>query len=168
MAFCIKCGAENPAAAGFCHKCGQSIYIKQDPAASAPPVMDRSNAMENAVQKPLTKLIIVNVLLLGSIEFALVLIAPIFAAMFADFGAKLPMPTQLLIDWADFPNRWWWGGDPVLGPFAAILAICFAKRVAPRKCLRLALAFQILLLLVIIVSLFLPIFQLGSVAGGLQ
>jgi type IV pilus assembly protein PilC len=57
-------------------------------------------------------IILVNVLL--------IFVIPVFAAMFADFGAKLPAPTQLLIDTSDFLKHnfhWvvlgavaaWWG-----------------------------------------------------------
>jgi type IV pilus assembly protein PilC len=43
---------------------------------------------------------LVNVLLIFAI--------PVFAAMFADFGAKLPAPTQFLIDLSNFMKAWWW------------------------------------------------------------
>lgn len=57
-------------------------------------------------------IILVNVLL--------IFVIPVFAAMFADFGAKLPAPTQLLIDTSNFLKynfHWivvgviaaWWG-----------------------------------------------------------
>jgi type IV pilus assembly protein PilC len=57
-------------------------------------------------------IILVNVLL--------IFVIPVFAAMFADFGAKLPTPTQLLIDTSNFLKynfHWivigviaaWWG-----------------------------------------------------------
>ena len=45
-------------------------------------------------------IVLVNVLL--------IFVIPVFAAMFADFGAKLPMPTQLLIDLSHFMGHWWW------------------------------------------------------------
>jgi type IV pilus assembly protein PilC len=36
------------------------------------------------------------------VNVLLIFVIPVFAAMFADFGAKLPRPTQLLIDTSDF------------------------------------------------------------------
>jgi type IV pilus assembly protein PilC len=45
-------------------------------------------------------IVLVNVLL--------IFVIPVFAAMFADFGAKLPVPTQLLIDLSHFMGHWWW------------------------------------------------------------
>ena len=45
-------------------------------------------------------IILVNVLL--------IFVIPVFAAMFADFGAKLPAPTQVLIDTSNFLRHYFW------------------------------------------------------------
>lgn len=45
-------------------------------------------------------IILVNVLL--------IFVIPVFAAMFADFGAKLPAPTQMLIDTSNFLRHYFW------------------------------------------------------------
>ncbi len=45
-------------------------------------------------------IILVNVLL--------IFVIPVFASMFADFGAKLPAPTQLLIDTSHFLRQYFW------------------------------------------------------------
>jgi type IV pilus assembly protein PilC len=45
-------------------------------------------------------IVLVNVLL--------IFVIPVFAAMFADFGAKLPVPTQILIDVSHFMGHYWW------------------------------------------------------------
>ena len=45
-------------------------------------------------------IVLVNVLL--------IFVIPVFAAMFKDFGAKLPMPTQMLIDLSEFMKHWFW------------------------------------------------------------
>jgi type IV pilus assembly protein PilC len=42
------------------------------------------------------------------VNVLLIFVIPVFAAMFADFGAKLPLPTQLLIDLSHFMGQWWW------------------------------------------------------------
>ncbi len=42
------------------------------------------------------------------VNVLLIFVIPVFAAMFADFGAKLPLPTQLLIDLSHFMGHWWW------------------------------------------------------------
>lgn len=38
----------------------------------------------------------------------LIFVIPVFAGMFASAGAKLPGPTQALIDFSDFLRGWWW------------------------------------------------------------
>ncbi len=42
------------------------------------------------------------------VNVLLIFVIPVFAAMFADFGAKLPAPTQFLIDLSNFMKAWWW------------------------------------------------------------
>jgi type IV pilus assembly protein PilC len=42
------------------------------------------------------------------VNVLLIFVIPVFAAMFADFGAKLPVPTQMLIDFSDFLKHYWW------------------------------------------------------------
>ena len=63
-------------------------------------------------------IVLVNVLL--------IFVIPVFAAMFADFGAKLPAPTQFLIDVSNFLQSFWWllglaayAGYYALGKFVA-------------------------------------------------
>ena len=45
--------------------------------------------------------------------------------MFADFGAKLPAPTQFLIDLSDFMKAWWWA----LGIGAYVVFVVVSKYV---------------------------------------
>ncbi len=40
--------------------------------------------------------------------FLLLKVVPIFGEIFADFGAKLPGPTQLLLDISEFMQSYWW------------------------------------------------------------
>jgi type IV pilus assembly protein PilC len=42
------------------------------------------------------------------VNVLLIFVIPVFAAMFADFGAKLPAPTQFLIDLSNFMKKYWW------------------------------------------------------------
>jgi len=42
------------------------------------------------------------------VNVLLIFVIPVFAAMFKDFGAKLPVPTQLLIDLSEFMKHWFW------------------------------------------------------------
>ncbi|HKB57386.1 MAG TPA: zinc-ribbon domain-containing protein [Lacunisphaera sp.] len=170
MAFCIKCGADNPAEAGFCHKCGQPIYKQNTKpvAIPEPPVVAAKNIAKSQDEKPLTVLIIVNLLLYCSIDFALTFVLPVFRAMYSDFGAKLPMPTQLLFGLSNFFRNWWWCLQPVLVLVVVVFVIQSAQQITPRKWWRRAAILQFLMFVTMVACLFLPIFQLGAVAGGLQ
>jgi type IV pilus assembly protein PilC len=42
------------------------------------------------------------------VNVLLIFVIPVFAAMFADFGQKLPAPTQMLIDLSNFMKARWW------------------------------------------------------------
>ena len=42
------------------------------------------------------------------VNVLLIFVIPVFAAMFKDFGAKLPAPTQFLIDLSNFMKAYWW------------------------------------------------------------
>ena len=54
------------------------------------------------VKSAMTYPIAVIGLAVALVNVLLIFVIPVFAAMFADFGAKLPTPTQLLIDLSDF------------------------------------------------------------------
>ena len=60
------------------------------------------------VKSAMTYPIAVIGLAVALVNVLLIFVIPVFAAMFADFGAKLPMPTQLLIDLSNFMKAWWW------------------------------------------------------------
>ncbi|MBA3855223.1 MAG: type II secretion system F family protein, partial [Gemmatimonas sp.] len=60
------------------------------------------------------------------VNVLLIFVIPVFAEMFKDFGAKLPAPTQLLIDVSNFLKAWWWA--IALGVFG--LYKVFSKYVA--------------------------------------
>ena len=60
------------------------------------------------VKSAMTYPIAVIGLAVGLVNVLLIFVIPVFAAMFADFGAKLPAPTQMLIDLSNFMKAWWW------------------------------------------------------------
>ena len=60
------------------------------------------------VKSAMTYPIAVIGLAVALVNVLLIFVIPVFAAMFADFGAKLPAPTQMLIDLSDFMKAWWW------------------------------------------------------------
>ena len=60
------------------------------------------------VKSAMTYPIAVIGLAVALVNVLLIFVIPVFAAMFADFGAKLPLPTQMLIDLSNFMKAWWW------------------------------------------------------------
>jgi len=60
------------------------------------------------VKSAMTYPIAVIGLAIALVNVLLIFVIPVFAAMFADFGAKLPAPTQFLIDLSNFLKKWWW------------------------------------------------------------
>lgn len=60
------------------------------------------------VKSAMTYPIAVIGLAIALVNVLLIFVIPVFAAMFADFGAKLPAPTQFLIDLSAFLKSWWW------------------------------------------------------------
>jgi type IV pilus assembly protein PilC len=64
--------------------------------------------LSKKVKSAMTYPIAVIGLAVALVNVLLIFVIPVFAAMFADFGAKLPAPTQMLIDLSDFMKAWWW------------------------------------------------------------
>jgi type IV pilus assembly protein PilC len=60
------------------------------------------------VKSALTYPIAVIGLAVVLVTVLIMFVIPVFASMFADFGAKLPAPTQFLIDLSDFMVGYWW------------------------------------------------------------
>jgi type IV pilus assembly protein PilC len=60
------------------------------------------------VKSAMTYPVAVIGLAVALVNVLLIFVIPVFAAMFADFGAKLPAPTQFLIDLSNFMKHWWW------------------------------------------------------------
>jgi type IV pilus assembly protein PilC len=69
---------------------------------------EASVKLSKKVKSAMTYPIAVIGLAVALVNVLLIFVIPVFAAMFADFGAKLPLPTQLLIDLSDFMKAWWW------------------------------------------------------------
>ncbi len=60
------------------------------------------------VKSAMTYPIAVIGLAVALVNVLLIFVIPVFADMFKDFGAKLPLPTQFLIDVSDFMKGYWW------------------------------------------------------------
>ncbi|SDR87484.1 type II secretion system F family protein [Opitutus sp. GAS368] len=70
------------------------------------------------VKSAMTYPVAVIGLAIALVNVLLIFVIPVFAAMFADFGAKLPKPTQMLIDLSDFMKAM----PPHLGGWTLVLA----------------------------------------------
>jgi type IV pilus assembly protein PilC len=69
---------------------------------------ESSVKLTKKVKSAMTYPVAVIGLAVALVNVLLIFVIPVFAAMFADFGAKLPMPTQMLIDLSNFMKAWWW------------------------------------------------------------
>ncbi len=69
---------------------------------------ESSVKLTKKVKSAMTYPIAVIGLAVALVNVLLIFVIPVFAAMFADFGAKLPAPTQMLIDLSNFMKAWWW------------------------------------------------------------
>ena len=85
--------------------------------------------LNKKVKSAMTYPIAVISLAIVLVNVLLIFVIPVFAAMFADFGAKLPVPTQMLIDLSHFMGKWWWA---VAGTGYSVYFI-FGKVVATPK-----------------------------------
>jgi len=63
---------------------------------------ESSVKLQKKVKSAMTYPIAVIGLAIALVNVLLIFVIPVFAAMFADFGAKLPAPTQMLIDLSSF------------------------------------------------------------------
>ena len=69
---------------------------------------ESSVKLTKKVKSAMTYPIAVIGLAIALVNVLLIFVIPVFAAMFADFGAKLPAPTQMLIDLSNFMKSYWW------------------------------------------------------------
>ena len=63
---------------------------------------ESSVKLSKKVKSAMTYPVAVIGLAVALVNVLLIFVIPVFAAMFADFGAKLPLPTQMLIDLSNF------------------------------------------------------------------
>jgi type IV pilus assembly protein PilC len=82
---------------------------------------EASVKLTKKVKSAMTYPIAVIGLAIVLVNVLLIFVIPVFADMFRDFGAKLPLPTQLLIDTSDFLKLSWWA--LALGGYGIYLAL---------------------------------------------
>lgn len=69
---------------------------------------EASVKLSKKVKSAMTYPIAVIGLAVVLVNVLLIFVIPVFSAMFADFGQKLPAPTQMLIDVSNFLRSYWW------------------------------------------------------------
>ena len=70
--------------------------------------LEASARLRKKVKSAMTYPVIVLIIALGITTFLIVRVVPVFGEIFADFGAKLPAPTQFLIDVSAFVRGEWY------------------------------------------------------------
>src|SRR5215467_7224030 len=83
--------------------------------------LEASARLRKKIKSAMTYPVIVVCIAFAITTFLIVRVVPIFGEIFADFGAKLPAPTQFLIDVSDFVRSQWY--FLVLGIGGAIFGI---------------------------------------------
>ncbi len=64
--------------------------------------LEKSDALAHKVKSAMNYPIIVTCMAVGITVLMLVKVVPVFKGMFEDFGAKLPLPTQILVNVSEF------------------------------------------------------------------
>jgi len=82
-----------------------------------------SLALQKKVKSAMVYPIAVITLAIALVNVLLIFVIPVFAEMFAGFGAELPKPTQMLINLSEFLQSYWW----------AIGLVCFGMFQIYRK-----------------------------------
>lgn len=105
--------------------------------------------------------------------FLLLFVVPAFGEMFCDFGARLPWPTQVLLDLSGFLKQQFFGVFPlcwllIVGSAAMFLYLYKTRRSrAWVWCLSVVL-FQVLLIGVTIVAMYAPLFKMVQCVASSQ
>ena len=81
--------------------------------------LERDLESRQKVKSALTYPAIVLVMSIVTVVILVGFVLPRFTSFFKEFDAKLPLPTQLLLDFSDFIQTWWWaiigGGFLIFG-----------------------------------------------------
>jgi type IV pilus assembly protein PilC len=91
--------------------------------------LEASARLRKKVKSAMTYPVIVIIIAFAITTFLIVRVVPVFGEIFADFGAKLPAPTQFLIDVSDFVRGQWYlllGG--IAGAIFGVRAFLRSKR----------------------------------------
>jgi Type II secretory pathway, component PulF len=88
--------------------------------------MEREQTRRTQIRSALAYPILLSIVMVIALSFLLIFLVPRYAALFAEMGQTLPLPTQILLAVSGFLVRWWWA--ITLG----IVAIAYAYRLVRR------------------------------------
>jgi type IV pilus assembly protein PilC len=71
-------------------------------------LIEKTMHLQKTLQSAMVYPAITLVIIIGVVAVVLIFVVPKFKTMFAGFGAKLPMPTQMLLSASDFVMAFWW------------------------------------------------------------
>lgn len=70
--------------------------------------LEASQELKSKIKSAMMYPIIVSLVAIGAAIVMLTVVVPRFAALFAEMGAKLPAPTQMLVNLSSFVKKWVW------------------------------------------------------------
>jgi general secretion pathway protein F len=88
--------------------------------------MEREQTRRTQIRSALAYPILLSIVMVIALSFLLIFLVPRYAALFAEMGQSLPLPTQILLAVSGFLVRWWWA----IG--SGIVAIVYAYRLVRR------------------------------------
>ena len=91
--------------------------------------IEKIESLKRKIKSAMTYPAVVFCVAIGATLFMLMFIIPTFAKMFSDFGAELPLPTQIVLSLSNFIRAWWW----MLGVGAVGIVIGIKKYYATDK-----------------------------------
>ncbi|MFA0750576.1 MAG: hypothetical protein SLRJCFUN_000979, partial [Candidatus Fervidibacter sp.] len=88
--------------------------------------MEREQTRRTQIRSALAYPLLLSIVMVAALSFLLIFLVPRYAALFAEMGQSLPLPTQILLAVSGFLTRWWWAIA------LSIVAIVYAYRLARR------------------------------------
>ncbi|MFN3422808.1 MAG: type II secretion system F family protein, partial [Armatimonadota bacterium] len=70
--------------------------------------MEREQNRRTQIRSALAYPILLTIVMIAALTFLLVFLVPRYAALFAEMGQALPLPTQVLLAVSGFIVKWWW------------------------------------------------------------
>lgn len=79
--------------------------------------IEKAETLKRKVKSAMTYPAVVLCVAGGAMVFMLLVIIPVFAEVFADFGGSLPLPTLIVVKLSDFVKQTWWMGGLAIAGF---------------------------------------------------